>query len=192
MNDKKVLENFIGQLDFHLVRYAGQVEKEDWYLVEITDEMCAIIDDEGDVISYANHTYRYGSQYKYTQDYVLLAEKLYYCEYMGSKLEKVIGYNIEEDIKNMIFYDETGLLELVLDHRSVFMYEGQLIDTGVLTYFTMPNNSLKYVQCRNGVMCLSTVEGNYYMSIANVKNRVYSEKRRRGKKLEKIFFSDVE
>lgn len=192
MKDKKVLDHFMEQLEFHSVKYAGQSEKEDWYLVKITDEMCALIDDEGDVISYAKHNYRYGSQYKYTQDYVLLAEKLYYCEYMGSKLEKVIGYNIEEDIKNMIFYDETGLLELVLNDQSVFMYEGQMIDTGVLTYFTMPNNYLKYVQCRNEVMYLSTVEENYYMSIANVIKRVYSEKSWRGKKLQKRFLMDVE
>lgn len=187
MNDKKVLEHFMEQLEFHSIKYAGQSEKKDWYLVEITDEMMAIIDDEGDIVAYTNHGYHSELLYKYTEDYILAKGKLYYNEYTGSKLETLYGYNIEKCIEDIIFYDEAELLELILDHQSVFMHEGQLIGAGAICYFTIPKKSVLKVYWRNEILRLETVRGEvYYM--ARSKKRMYSSKSWRGKKLQKRFF----
>jgi len=192
MNDKKVLEHFIEQLNFHPVRYAGQSKKEDIYLVETTDEMIVLLDEKGYIMSYAKHLYFNSMEYKYTEDYLLLAGELYKNEgYTGANLKKVKGYFDYTVIEDMIFYEEAELLELVFEQQSVFMYDGKLIDTGMLTYFSMPKHSVKSVLWNNGVMQLITKnERFYYMSVKN--NRIYSDKSRRGKKLRRLFLESVE
>lgn len=194
MNDKKILDHFMEQLEFHSVKYVGQSEKEDWYIVKTTNEMAVLINEDGDIMSYAKHLYRDSLEYKYTEDYILLAGRLYKNQkYSGSELEEVKGYYdyYEDYINNIIFYEGTGLLELVWNNnQSLFMYHGKLIKSGMIGFFLLPKNAVKEVCWENGVMRLETITGNYYMSITN--NRVYSDKTRCGKKLKKIFFASIE
>lgn len=190
--EKEILDNFMQQLTFRVVKYAGKSKKKDWYLVGITNEMGVLIDEEGDIVAYVEcNMHLYGS-YKYTRDYVLLGGKLYQNEiYTGSKLKtiKQISKNekLNESIEDMIFYNEAGLMELILDNQSVFMYDGELIDTGMIQYFAIPKKSVLKVYWRNEILRLEIIRGEvFYMS--KTKKRMYSSKSWRGKKLQKRFF----
>lgn len=190
MSDKEILDHFMEQLTFHSVRYAGHSKEDDWHLVEISD-ILFLIDEEGYIVSYAKDIYLERLKCKYTEDYILVGGKLYYNEYTGSELKEIkVFEQVDGDIKDMIFYEETGLLELVFNDKSVLMYEGQVIDANMICYFAIQKNSVLTVCWKNEVLRLETSNGTYYMS--KKKKRMYSSKSRRGKKLSKIFFSSAE
>lgn len=189
-NDK-VYKHFKKGLEFHPIKYAGQSEKEDWHLVGIEGGMSILIDQDGDVRCYGKHYYIDNKLYKYADGYFLLAGELY-SNYIGKDLQKVKSYSnyFGDCIKDMFYYEETGLLELLLDYYSVFMYQGKLLHAGGGTFFKLNKYALKKVCWKNGVMQLDTMGGGYYMSLQ--KKRIYSAKSQSGKKLEKIFYESVE
>lgn len=190
MGKKSALKRFKNNLGVHSIEYAGRRdERGDWQIIQITNKISVIIDEEGDVVCYTKHFFQINSQYKYTKEYILLAGRLYKNEGY-EELEEVKGY-YANSIKDIIYYDGTGLLELILANQSIFICNRRLIKNGIMSIFSIPRNSIVVrVLWENGVMKLETTKGTYYMSIKN--NRIYLEKSWHGKKLKKIFLENVD
>lgn len=187
MGKKNALKKFKRNLEAYPVEYAGRrTERGDWQIIQFTDKISVIIDEEGNVAHDVNHSVKIDSEYKYTEDYILLAGKLY--ERLGLKLKQVKAY--KDNIKDIIYYDGTGLLEVRLNTQSIFIYNRRLIKSGIMSSFSIPRNYIVLrVSGENGVMKLETIKGTYYMSIKN--NRIYSETTWYGKKLKRIFLTNV-
>lgn len=192
--EKEVLDQFIGQLKIHPVEFAGKSKKDDWYIVETTDEFLVLLNGQGRVLGYTRQLFQRNMECKYTEDYILLAGTLYQMpEKAQIQLKKQqINYDFcEMDVKDIFYYEGTGLSQIVLnDKTSIFVYKRKPIKNGLISYFMLPSYSVKEACWDNGIMRLETTEENYYMSIS--KRRFYSEKSRKGKKLKKIFFTNVE